>query len=155
MDIFAFVLFRDDFQDPWVIEVSYLSSMCGQSNPLIPCGISGTMCRREFPLDIQSSTVNRGARKHCASVSITWSHWRWLQPFHNLPGSLLHLGCNRPQILFFNECRTPEVVFKSPWVTFVRECRKDPASQLQCRAHFSHLILSWLAQGMLHKQSPV
>lgn len=45
---------------------------------------------------------------------------KWLQPLHNLPRSLLQLGCNRPQILFITKSRTSGVVFKSPWVLFVR-----------------------------------
>lgn len=61
----------DYFQDPWVTGVSYLSSLHGQNHSLIPRDVSDMMFRREFPLDIQSSTVSPNTRKRCASVSIT------------------------------------------------------------------------------------
>lgn len=97
------------------------------------------VCRTEFPLDIPFSTVSQGARKYCASVSITSESSS--SPFVTCQDLFFSWG-----VTGLTSSLSPNPESRLSWSLhgyfFVRDSRKDHASQLQCRAHFSHFILT-------------
>lgn len=150
-EIFTFRPVCDEFQDLWVIGVSYWSSLCDQHDPLTPQTIGGMMCGRDFPLTMQPSTSIWGARSSFASCQ---SLPREPEPLHNLPGSLFQLGCNGTQILCVPKFRISGAILDFLWILFARDSRKVDSHWLQCTAYFSHLVLTLLVQGPLYEQSP-
>lgn len=62
---------HDHFQDLDMTDVSYLSPLCYQCNPLTPCSADCMMCGGDPVLKIQPCTSSWGAKRSCSSVPTT------------------------------------------------------------------------------------
>lgn len=130
-----------------ITQISYLSSLCGQSNLFTPHNIRGMLHGRHFPFEHPVQHWQSGCHKRlCFSASYFWDS---SNPIISYKDPFYSWGVEGLRSFVY---LTPEL---QGWSLSLQDSRKDHFAWLQCRAPFSHLVLPWLAQGPLHEQSPV
>lgn len=138
-----------DFQDAWVIGVSYLSLLWDQHNLPTLHYVSGMMRVRDFPVEQPAQCWQLGwQKKMYFSASHFWDSSNSFINFWYVSWGVTGLGSF---VSLTAEIMGLSLSFPGG---FSRDFRKDLSPRLQCKAHFSHLVLSWLIQELLHEQSP-